>query len=51
MEGFVIIDIVLPVMLLGEDVLPVWTAGAAAIIIILDVIGIWLAGEFKCRKE
>lgn len=49
--GFVVVDLLILVMALGEAILPAWFAGAAAAIIIIDVIGIWLASEFICRRK
>lgn len=48
--GFLVIDILILVMLLGEYVLPASFAYFALVVICLDVFGIIIYGNFFCRK-
>ncbi len=48
--GFIIIDLMIFVMILGENVLPAWFAYVVVAVILLDVIGIILIGNFLCKK-
>lgn len=48
---FAIIDVVILVMLLGENVLPSWTVYVAVGVILVDVISVIIFGNFFCRKK
>lgn len=48
--GFLMIDVLILIMLLGENVLPAWSAYVGAGVIILDAIFMIIFGNFRCRK-
>lgn len=48
--GFSVIDVLILIMILGENVLPAWFVYVFLVVIIIDVICMILIGNFKCRK-
>lgn len=48
--GFLIIDIIILIMLLGENVLPAWFVYVFLTVVIADVIGLIIFGYFMCKK-
>ena len=49
--GFVIIDIVVLAMILGEAILPAWTAYVVLAIILLDCLAIIILANTICKKK
>lgn len=49
--GFLIIDVVILIMLLGEAVLPAWFAYVAVGIIVVDAIGMIVVGNLLCKNR
>lgn len=50
-KGFLVIDMLILVLLLGENILPEWTMYVFLGVTILDIVYIIYATNFKCRKQ
>ncbi len=49
--GFAFLDILILVMALGEKVLPAWFVYVALAAVLVDVAGMILVGNLKCKKR
>lgn len=50
-KGFLVLDCLIPILLLGENVFPAWTAYVFLGIVLIDIAYMVYASNVKCKKE
>ena len=50
-KGFLVIDCLIPILILGENILPAWSVYISLGIVLIDIAYMIYASNVKCKKQ